>query len=186
MRKRAVILAARQGGDVQAAHLDQVAGEVPEPSDQLALANVRLAHLPVEPEHERFRGPAIHVHVQGELLRLAREQVGDAVAVEVDLEAARGLADGELDDRARVHPRLHLPGEAGDRVVRLVHDHQRTVDVEQVREGELDPAVFQPLQIRRGLRDAGEVGLQVLVVGRCLKSMRSRARVAGVSRDCSP
>ena len=112
---------------------------------------------------------------------------GDAVQDVAERAApvvARG--GGELDDRARVHPRLHLPGEAGDRVVRLVHDHQRAVDVQQVREGELDPAAVQPFQVRHGVRDAGEVGLQVLVVGRFLKSTRSRARVAGVSRDCSP
>ena len=76
---------------------------------------------------------------------------------------ARG--GGEFDDRARVHPRLHLPGEAGDRVVRLVHDHQRAVDVQQVRERELDPAAFQPFETGRGLGDGGEVWLQVLVVG---------------------
>ena len=90
----------------------------------------------------------------------------DAVQDVVDrpaLPVPRG--GGELDDRRGVHPRLHLPREAGDRVVGLVHDHQRPVDVEQVRERELDPAARQPFEARRGLRDRGEVRLQVLVVG---------------------
>ena len=42
-------LASHEGGNVHPAHVDQVAGEVPQPSDQLTLANVRLACLPVEP-----------------------------------------------------------------------------------------------------------------------------------------
>ena len=72
---------------------------------------------------------------------------------------------GELDDRAWIHPRLHLPGETGHRIVRLVHDHQRAVEVEQVREGELDAAVFPWFETGCGLGDAGEVRFEVLVVG---------------------
>ena len=76
---------------------------------------------------------------------------------------ARG--GGELDDRAGVHPCLHLPGEAGDCVVRLVHDHERAVDVEQVGKREPDPAAVEPFEPGRALGDGREVRLQVLVVG---------------------
>ena len=65
-------------------------------------------------------------------LQLAGRDAVQDVVEPAAFPVARG--GGELDDRARVHPRLHLSGEAGDRVVRLVHDHQRAVDVEQVRE----------------------------------------------------
>jgi hypothetical protein len=71
----------------------------------------------------------------------------------------------ELDDRGRVHPRLHLARQAGDGVVRLVHDHQRPVDMHQVGEGELHAAAFQRFQPRQGLGQRREVRLHVLVVG---------------------
>ena len=73
----------------------------------------------------------------------------------------------ELDDGARVHPRLHLPRQPGDRVVRFIHDHQRTVEVEEVGEGELDAAALpvKLLQPRRRRRNLAEVRLHLLVVG---------------------
>ena len=71
----------------------------------------------------------------------------------------------EFDHRAGVHPRLHLPRQPGDGVVRLVHDHQRAVAVQQVGEGVFHAAVFAPLQPRRAGVRPGEMRLHVLVVG---------------------
>ena len=63
--------------------------------------------------------------------RLGLELPGRDAVQDVVEPAAFPVAGGggELDDRARVHPCLHLPGEAGHRIVRLVHDHQRAVHV---------------------------------------------------------
>src|SRR3546814_16804051 len=58
--------------------------------------DVRLADLAVEPQHQGLRRPAFHRHVESKLLFLVGERIGDMLAVEVDLEAARRLADREL------------------------------------------------------------------------------------------
>ena len=71
----------------------------------------------------------------------------------------------EFDNRARVHPSLHLAGQAGHGVVRLVYDHQRPVDVHQVSEREFRPAAVQRLQPRRKPPQPTEMRLQILVVG---------------------
>ena len=74
-----------------------MANEVPKPSNQLDLTNVRLAHLPVEPQHQRFRGPAFNVHVQSELLLLAYQLICNPVLVAVvDYEPTRRFPDREL------------------------------------------------------------------------------------------
>ena len=79
-------LAAHQRADRDPPRDAQVMDEFAQPSQQIALAYVRLTHLPVKPDHQRFRGPAFHVHVERQLVILGREAVGDASPVEVDLE----------------------------------------------------------------------------------------------------
>ena len=71
----------------------------------------------------------------------------------------------QLDDGAGIHPRLHLTRQPRDGVVRLVHNHQRAVDVHQIGEGKFDPAALEPLQpwCRRG--DRAEMRLHLLVMG---------------------
>ena len=71
---------------------------------------------------------------------------------------------GELDDGAGVEACLHFPGQAGNGVVRLVYDHQRLVEVQQVGKGELDPAACRLFQALCRIPNAGEVRLKVLVV----------------------
>lgn len=81
---------------------------------------------------------------------------------DVGIEAGSG---GEFDDGAWVDARLHVAGQAGDGVVRLVHDHQGAMGVHQVGEGELHPAAVQPFQSRCRGGEAGEMRLHVLVMG---------------------
>ena len=80
------------------------------------------------------------------------------------LEFSRGVAVNSITAQG-VHPRLHLPRQPGDGVVRFVHDHQRAVAVQQVGEGVFHAAVFAPLQPRRDGVRPGEMRLHVLVVG---------------------
>ena len=58
----------------------------------------------------------------------------------------------------RIDPRLHFARQAGDGVVRLVHDHQRPVDMHQVGEGEFHATAFQLFQPRRLLGSAVKCG----------------------------
>ena len=71
----------------------------------------------------------------------------------------------ELDDSARVHPRLHLTRQFGSGSVRLVHDHERAVEVHEVDEGEFNAPAVRPLKLRRSGGQGGEVRLHLFVVG---------------------
>ena len=70
----------------------------------------------------------------------------------------------ELNDRAGVHPRLHFPGQPGNRVMGFVHNHEGAVHVQQVGEGDLHLPACQSFQARQVLGQAAEVRLQVLMV----------------------
>ena len=94
--------------------------------------------------------------------RLALQRAGGD-AVENVRRPARSRR--EFDDGAGVHAPLHFARQAGDGVMRLVHDHQRAVEAEQVGEGVFESAVLQPRQAGRRMRQRGEMRLQVLVVG---------------------
>ena len=59
---------------------------------------------------------------------------------------------------------LHFARQTGDGVMCLVHDQQRPVEVQQVGEGELDPAACRFFQALRRIPDAGEMRLEILVV----------------------
>ena len=71
----------------------------------------------------------------------------------------------ELHDGAWIYARLHLARQTGHRVVRLVHDHQRPVQMQQIGEREFDAPAGQLLQPGPRRRHRGKVRLQVLVVG---------------------
>src|SRR3546814_17933502 len=101
-------LAAHQRGDVQAARLDHVVHGLAQPAQQLVLMDVRLADLAVEPQHQGLRRPAFHRHVASKLLFLVGERLGNMLAVEVDLAAARRPADRDL-----APPRLRGMAETG-------------------------------------------------------------------------
>lgn len=60
-----------------------------QPPNRVALSDVWLADLPVEPQHQRFRCPAFDIHVERRLFVLRCEPVSDAIAIKIDLEAAR-------------------------------------------------------------------------------------------------
>ena len=112
------------------------------------------------------------IQADGQLDHLLRLQLRGANGVEDVALGMRGR--GELDDGGRVHARLHLARQAGHRLVRLIHDHQRAMEVEQVGEGIAYVVRVAPyplchlgterLQPRDPLRHVREQRLQRLVV----------------------
>src|SRR6185312_10201734 len=76
---------------------------------------------------------------------------------------------GELDVGAGIDARLQFAREARYGVMGFVHDHQRPVEMHQVREREFDFSLelsfLCAFEIGRVCRNAGEVRLQVFVVG---------------------
>ena len=85
-----------QRGYVQLAGIQQVGREVRQPLQQFVLANVGLAHLPVQPLDKPLLRPIFHVNVQSQLLLLSGELVGHALAVKINLKTASGLTDCKL------------------------------------------------------------------------------------------
>ena len=119
-------LATHQRGKGHATCVEQVTNQVPQPLEQVALGNVGLAHLAVEPQDEPLRGPAFDVGIQNQLLCFTGELVGDVPAVQVDFKAARRLTDGEL-----VRPHLG----------RIIEQRPVVVFHQQVRIGKLQRAL---------------------------------------------
>ena len=122
-------------------------------------------------QRRSFRNRAVDRVLPGVVLRqhdwqfdhiLAFEFLGSDAVQDVRLGPGCG---GKLDNRARVDPCLHLARQAGYRVVRLVHDHQWSVNMQQIGEGKLDPATLQLLQTRPSVWDSGEVWFHLLVMG---------------------
>ena len=156
------------GGPVAVLGLDQQqrTDVVRLPADQLSQASAgeqRVAHrvLPARRVLDQHDGQ-LDQRLGLELRR------GDAVE---DVAAGAGIGvggGGQLDDARRRHALEHVEGEAGARVVRLVHDDQRPVDHQQVGEGVFDlagvRAVAEPLQVGSVGVQPGEVAFQRLFV----------------------
>jgi hypothetical protein len=59
---------------------DQMPDVIRQPSQEIRLMNIRLPQLPVEPQHQILRRPALDVDIEGELFGFARELIGDVIA----------------------------------------------------------------------------------------------------------
>jgi hypothetical protein len=80
----------------------------------------------------------------------------------------------ELDNRAWIRASLHLAREACHGIVRLVHDHQRSMDVQQVGEGKFRPAPVELFQTGRQALQRAEMRLHVLIMRIDLAAFRVR------------